>query len=321
MKKFILISMLGIFFPVSFFAQSVENESLFQKPAQLALAGATVQQSTSQPKSKESKSKPDNAGKKDASEPMNWGTDYWRGTGRLNWWDAGLSGNIESISQKNGQLIGESIDLTDVLNMNTPASVFEFEVWARPSRRNRLIGAFSMSQYYGSVDNIPAEVVYDGDVFPANSSLKSKIASAHGALYYQFLPFANERGGVGPLVGLEYWGLSTKLEAPAQGIKAEQKIDVPVPVIGLAGDYTFGYGIGAWGKFGWMGTGGSGIGDVKFNYIEFDGGFNFKWKLLYAGLGYHYILLDASTGKSGHDGYTKFNLSQSGPMASLGVNF
>ena len=245
-----------------------------------------------------------------------WGTEHWRVTLRGNYWSSDYSGIVKAVEEEDGKLIGETVDFVDDLDINTPSSVWEIELWARPSKRNRLILSYYQCRYRGDVDILPEELDFAGEEFTVD--VKTYLVADRFSFYYQFLPFASERGGIGPLIGVEYFDLGVELKSEKIDQSAKETISIPIPVIGLAGDYVIGYGVGIWGKIGWIGLE---IQDVMASYTDLEIGFSFKWKYLFAGVGYRYLESRLETGEEDEDGYLKVSNHQSGFLVSLGVNF
>ena len=78
---------------------------------------------------------------------------------------------------------------------------------------------------------------------------------------------------------MEYFDLGVELKSEKIDQSAKETISIPIPVIGLAGDYVIGYGVGIWGKIGWIGLE---IQDIMASYTDLEIGFSFKWKYLFA---------------------------------------
>ncbi len=264
--------------------------------------------------------KPEAQGEKPGKDPKDWGTEYWHGTVRANWWNADYGAKIKAIEEEHGQLIGTTVDVRDDLDLKTPTSAFEMEFWSRPSNRNRFILSYFWSSYSGDVDDLGQKIDIAGKTFQATYDVETEITIQRFQSLYQFLPLANERGGIGPLIGLECYVYQLRIESKDLDEKMDQTLPLPIPVIGLAGDYTIGYGLGVWGKFAWIGADIAKY-DVKANYTDWELGASFKYKRLYAGVSYRSLVYDLEVGNEDKDGYIKLDADQSGILASLGVNF
>jgi len=289
------------------------------KPKPQPVRPKTTETKKGPARGKDSQTKPAAA----SAGPMAWGTDFWHGTLRFNYWSAAYTGDVTSLEEVKSSgitaLVGNKLNLVDDLKVHNPASCYEVEFWARPTKRNRFMGSYLWSQYTGKADNVMEKVQYGGTTLQFPLDIKSTLVSNRATFYYQFLPLADNRGGIGPLIGVEYYNIKLTLESEM----ADQKIDTPLnlvlPVVGVAGDYTLGYGVGLWGKLGW--TGFNNVWEVSANYTDIEAGLSFKWKLLFAGVGYRALIFNVESGEKNEDGYLKLDTSQSGVVASLGVNF
>lgn len=265
-------------------------------------------------KGKENKPK---SGKK-AEGPLEWGTDYWHGTVRANWWDADYSSKFKFVSDVAGVPLGETLDMKKMLNLTTPSSVWEIEVWGRPSKHNRLFGSYMFSEYSGKVNALDQKIVEGGKTFDVNVDVRTKLTNNRATLNYQWMPWANKHGGIGPFIGVEYYQYSLEMKSNVEDQKFTQTLNLPVPVLGLEGDYLFGFGLGIWGKA--AGIGG-GFSDLHASYYDFEAGLEFKWKLLMAGIGYRWLEYDIQVGKDNKDNFFKVNTAQTGVLATVGINF
>jgi len=257
--------------------------------------------------------------------PAPLGKEFWRGTLRANYWDALYAGDMTALSkidqiQGVGPLtVGKTLDLKDDLKLEAAGPIYEIEFWARPTRRNRIIASYFSSKYKGEAKSVTEKVEFQGRSYYGEVPLETRLTSDRWTLYYQYLVLADKRGGIGPLAGLEYFEIDISLATPLLDEKIGKNMDLAAPVLGVAGDYTIGYGFGLWGKLGY-----SFIDDMKdgtANYSDIEGGLNFKWKQLYAGVSYRDLAFAVESGKKHDDHYLKLNTSQRGVVGSLGINF
>jgi len=251
-----------------------------------------------------------------AQSSKDWGTEHWRVTLKANYWSSDYAGIVKAVEEVDGELVGETLNFVDDLDIQTPTSVWEVELWARPSKRNRIILSYYQCRYRGEVDVLSEELDFAGEEFTVD--VQTYLVADRFAFYYQFLPFATKRGGIGPLIGVEYFDLGIELKSEAVDVKAKETIGFPIPIIGVAGDYVIGYGVGIWGKVGWIGLK---VQDIMASYTDVELGLSFKWKYLFAGVGYRYLESRLEKGEEDKDGYLKISNHQSGFLATLGVNF
>jgi len=252
-----------------------------------------------------------------AGQRKDWGTEFTKGHIRFNYWSADYGTVANIVKEESGVLIGEEVDFDKDLNIDTPSPAYELELWAKLSKRNRTIFSFSSYQYQGDA-TLTREIEFAGETFPVSADVSTDMLFYHGALYHNFLVFSNKRGGVGPLVGIEYYYMELKMNSSSTPEKVDEVLNIPVPVIGLAGDYNIGYGVGVWGKLGWVGLG---IEDVEVEYMDWEIGLSYKYKRLFTGLSYRSINSFLEAGEKGEDGYIKFDSEQTGVVASIGINF
>jgi len=256
--------------------------------------------------------------KAEESGPMAWGTDYRHGSLRCNWWNADYSSRFKLVEDISGEPVGTTVDIKDILKLDTPASVWEAEVWWRPSNRNRLFLSYMFSSYTGHADILDEKIDVGGETFPVNVDVRTKLANNRGTFYYQFMPWANERGGIGPIIGIEFYNYLLELKSNATDEKVSEVFNLPIPMIGLEGDYIFGYGLGIWGKASWIGAS---FANISASYTNLEAGLQWKWKLLMLGVGYRALMYDIEIGEEDEDGYFRVDTDQTGVFATIGLNF
>jgi len=343
MKKVVVIGLMVLLVPFLSSAQAVAGKA--QNSILVAQQGTTVmpeltpappptiyretppatppqppqQPKTQAPAKKTEPAKPSPAkGKNQAASPLDWGTDYWHGSFRGNWWNADYASKFKVVEDVNGEPQGMTVDIKDRLKLETPASVWEAEIWARPSKRNRIFASYMFSSYRGHVDILKEQIDVADKSFPAHVDVRTKLTNNRATLFYQFLPWANERGGIGPFLGVEYYQYMLELTSNATDEKYEQRLNLPIPVLGLEGDYTIGYGLGFWARAAGIGAN---IENISASYFDIDAGVSFKWKLLFAGVGYRWLMYNIEAGEKNKDGYLKLDTDQTGLLATVGLNF
>jgi len=262
--------------------------------------------------------KPTPSPEKKSAAPLDWGTDFWHGTIRGNFWNADYASKFKFVGEANDEPQGTTVDIRDMLKLETPASAWEGELWARLSKRNRIFASYMFNSYSGHVDILDEQIEVGDKTFPAHVDVRTSLTNNRATLFYQFMPWANERGGIGPFLGVEFFQYMLEMKSNAADEKFEQKLLLPIPVLGLEADYIFGYGLGFWAKAAGIGAS---YQTVSASYFDLEAGLSFKWKLLFAGVGYRWLMYNLEAGEKGEDGYVKFDTDQTGLLASVGLNF
>lgn len=250
---------------------------------------------------------------------MEWGLEFERGCLRVGGWSASYTGDIKFVSEEDGLRIGEKLDLEDDLEVDNPTTLFQAELEIKATRRNRFRASYFMAEYTGDVDEVPGTDVLEfaGEVFKTDIETRATMNRLY--LGYEFLPVVTPRGDLGIMLGVDYYGFGFGIESEFPDAKEDVHYILPIPVIGVEGRYTFGYGVGVYGMFRGIGFG---YEDVEASYNEAEAGVTFKYKRLFASAGYRSINWYMEAGEDEDDeDYGEVSITHDGFLASVGVNF
>ena len=152
-------------------------------------------------------------------------------------WDSELSGDIQ-LSQST--LLGSQIDLKSTLGIKKTSTIPELEF----KLNLPVVGGFIASYGMGSYDGrkiISSDINFGGKTYYASDTLTTTIDVTVGSLLKEwvFVPkslvaaFPGVTSGeFGLLLGVQYLGLDTKIRSGMVNINNDEKVNVPIPVIG-----------------------------------------------------------------------------------------
>jgi hypothetical protein len=252
-------------------------------------------------------------------DPVDWGIEYQRGVVKVGIWSASYTGDIKYVEDVEGVRIGETLDIVDDLEFENPVNSFEAELEVKASRRNRFHASLFQCEYSGHVSEVTGDDVYElgGEEFDVDIDTSADLSRIH--LGYEFLPVATPRGDFSIMLGIDYYNLGFAVESKEPDAKVEESHYLGIPVAGLRGRYTIGYGIGVYG--GIHGIGFS-VEDADASYTDVEAGLTFKYKRLFASAGYRSIGWHLEVGEDEEDeDYGRLNLVHDGALVKLGVNF
>jgi len=252
------------------------------------------------------------------AKPEDWGTKHRHGEVKINYWSASYLGDVNFAQEIAGVKIGANLNLQHDLKLNNPQPAPELVVDLRPTKHNRVYLSYFQSRYLG-VNNQPGETLpFLGSRF--TGEVETTLTVNRFKAFYQYSPLALKRGYLGVLVGANYYGYELELKGLVNGtsLRAHETARFPllIPVAGVSGQCTLLYGLGLFGQASGMELK---VGGVDASYLDFLGGVQFKVSRLYASVGYQVLRgtldMDLNGGKT-----ARFDLSQQGVIASLGVN-
>lgn len=152
-------------------------------------------------------------------------------------WDSELSGDIK-LSQST--LLGTSIDLKNDLGIKQTSMIPELEFKLNLPVVGGFIASYGMGSYDGR-RTIAQDINFGGKTYNASDTLTTSMDVTVGSLMKEwvFVPkslvaaFPSVTSGeFGLLVGVQYLGLETSVRSGYANLSNEEKINVPVPVIG-----------------------------------------------------------------------------------------
>jgi len=254
------------------------------------------------------------------AESKDWGTKHRHGAVKLGYWSASSVGEVKFAEEVAGFKIGGNLDLEKDLKLSNPQMVPEVVVDLRPTKRNRFYLSYFQSRYLGenTRDLTPQPLEFLGTKFTGDVQTAFEVNRYKG--FYQFSPFALKRGFVGFLLGANYYLYNLELEGKVNGtnLRKTETATFPlfIPVAGVDGQFTLGYGLGLFGHVSGISFNFSG---VESSYLDALAGVQFKVSRLYSSLGYQFLNwklnYELSSDQTGN-----FNLSQQGLILHVGVN-
>jgi hypothetical protein len=253
------------------------------------------------------------------TSPMDWGLEFQRGAIKVGVWSASFHGDIKFVEEEHGVRIGETLDLVDDLELENPLSLLEAEIEVKATRRNRFHASYFQGEYKGDVNEVSGTDFYEfaGEEFKVDVNTAVYMSRIHFG--YEFLPVVTPRGDLGLMLGVDYYNLGFRLESEEPEAKEEAFQVLPIPVVGVQGRYTLGYGLGVYGGVNGIGFS---AGDTNASYTDIEAGLSFKYKRVYASAGYRSINWHVATGKDEDDeDYGRLNLGHDGILINAGLNF
>ncbi len=264
------------------------------------------------------------------TSPRDWGLEFQRGAVKLGLWSASFHGDIKFVKEvkidSKKERIGETLDLVDDLELENPENLFNVELEVKATRRNRFQASYFQAEYKGSIDELPDEeedaFEFAGEKFELDIDTTVIMSRIHFG--YEFLPLVTPRGDLGLMLGVDYCGLGFRIEGTlTEPEEHEEKEEVfqalPIPVAGVHGRYTIGYGFGVYGGINGIGFD---VMDVSASYSDIEAGLTFKYKRVYASAGYRSLNWHLAIGEDKKDeDYGGLSLIQDGVLVNVGVNF
>jgi len=133
---------------------------------------------------------------------------------------------------------GSDVDLEAELGLDSSDSVFRIDGYYKFNDRHRIDASwFDLSR--SSTTEIDEEIVWNGTVYPINTTIESIFDLDIYKLAYTYSFLRREKGFLGASAGLYIADFATSLNAPNLGQREVGEATAPLPVFGLRGEYRF----------------------------------------------------------------------------------
>jgi len=147
----------------------------------------------------------------------------------VKYWFSELDGEVQiaSVSIK-----GTTIDFVDDLNMDEDEGIPEVELWYKFGEKNKLSLSYFKVEHDGD-KTLEKTVTFKGTDYTISTLVESELETSLLKLMYERGLLYREGGGLSFLAGIDYLGFEAKLSTST--ISKSEEINIPIPVIGLAG--------------------------------------------------------------------------------------
>ena len=169
-----------------------------------------------------------------------------------------LSGSVNIEREKDGEKVGEKLDLVDDLDLKTPSFGFDLELRLNFGARNRLIFAYEQERYVGELDLLDEDIEFAGKVF--TGEIETALLIDIFEIKYQRIFYPVSKFSFGLSGGLENYIIGLMVRSKDLDISATPSLWLPIPTLGISGIYKLGYGFSIYGELKGMGLAGMGEG-------------------------------------------------------------
>lgn len=228
---------------------------------------------------------------------------------KVGYWFTTLSSNVRVST---GTVVGTDIDCVSTLGIDQTEGAVPAEAWLRfgDHDQNWLTVDYYSVKYSGS-QTIGAALNFDGTTYPVSDNISTTLKTQAYGIRYRRDVIYDEQGRLGLELGLDGMTFDASLSSATANLSEE--ISAPVPVVGIAGEYTL-YpdffieaelrGIGA------------NIGGVKASFINADVALRYQFAPNFSGsVAYKYFDMQAE-----HDD-DKADFTIKGPVLLLQADF